>query len=319
MLNYSDWGFRNIRHVIDVVNQLLDANFPLRHTVTEQHLKFLFLNTTARSTSAMFPGYVDDQGYTHCYWSGTDSFNTYIQNINDPVKKAELETAGWLEQDGSGKLAQSIDYRLNSYGFRCDHFDQREGIAFFGCSFTHGVGLHEHQTWAHRVAQHYDTECWNLAMPGQGLSPAVFYALHYLDEDLPNLKAIAVLDPPPGRLPIYSLLPNRDGMVLHNLLLILEQHADSSSDLKLINFLSDCLTPTTEIERRKNIKALQLIAKSRNIPFVISHATDHWHNTFCNKDNTCFTPNARDAQHYGPDWQAVVADAMIRQLDKYLV
>lgn len=317
MLDYTKWGFRDCAHVTAVISNLLDVYDPSRQTVTDQQLKFLFLNTVSRSTSSMFPGYVDDQGYTHCYWSGTDNFHTYLQNIKDPVKKAELELAGWVNKDGS--LAQSIDYRLNAYGFRCDHFDDQEGIAFFGCSFTHGVGLHEHQTWAYRVAQHYGTKCWNLAMPGQGLSPALFYALHYLDEDLPNLKAIAVLDPPPGRLAMYSLLPNKDGMILNTLLSIIENHT-TDEDLSLASKLADNLILTTEIERRSNIKALQLIAKSRNIPFVIDSTCRIWHHpeTHCLQP-TCFTPNARDGQHYGPDWQAVVADSMIQKLDKYLI
>jgi len=306
MLNFRDYGFVNRNHVVRAIRVLNETpHLPVRQKITEQQVKYLFLNTITRCATGMFPAYIDRDQYLHCYWSGSDNFENYLKKSQDPIMRVQLSRAGWF--DSAGRLATTIDYRLNHHGFRCDHFNESEGIAFFGCSFTYGVGIHENQTWAHHVAQHYSTKCWNLGLPGQSLNPGVFYALNYLDEDLPNIKAIAVLEPPPGRIPVYGTLPSGAAMVLSNLLQIIEN--ESSSDTLLASVLANQLTLTSEMDRIKNIKALQLIAKSRNIPLVRMSTVDSYGN---------FQSDARDGSHFGVGWQRAVAGRMITELDKYL-
>lgn len=300
------FGLASRKHIEETLH-LMETPFDIPgKSVSDQQVKFLLLNAVTRGSTGMYPGYVDSDGYLHCYWSGTDSFVTYQRNINDPIKRSQLINAGWLNRDGS--IRTTIDYKLNSSGFRCDHFDSSEGIAFFGCSFTYGVGLHHHQTWAAQVAQHYDTQCWNLGIPGQSLNAGTFYALHYLEKDLPNLRAIAVLKPPPGRLCIYKKFPDDNGLLLDNLLNIIENsHADVDAGLAVE--LLDHITLTTAMEYRKDLKILELIAASRNIPFVVLNSTD---------DHGEAHPTARDGSHFCHNWQSAIADKMIAQLDKYL-
>ncbi len=56
--------------------------------------------------------------------------------------------------------------------FRCPSWtpmpDGKKNVVILGCSHTYGVGLEEHETWAHLVSQHNTAKLryWNIAQPG---------------------------------------------------------------------------------------------------------------------------------------------------------
>ncbi len=63
---------------------------------------------------------------------------------------------------------------FESYPFRCPSWNPfpegKKNAVILGCSFTWGVGLEEHETWAHKVSQHNTKQIryWNIAQPGAG-------------------------------------------------------------------------------------------------------------------------------------------------------
>jgi hypothetical protein len=304
MLNFLDYNFIDVNHLAGIIHELNNPHSVVANKISDKQIKYLFLNAISRYT-ATYAAFKDHDEYIRCYWAGTDNFANYLKNSRDPFKKARLKKDGWLNsRDNNLDL---IDYRINRLGFRCDHFDDSEGIAFFGCSFTYGVGLHEYQTWPSQVARYYQTKCWNLGLPGHSLDPGLFYALNFLNEDLPNLRAIAILEPPPSRLAMYKALESGKEIEVRNLLNILEDAGitDSKLAIELLNYQ----TLTSEINRIKNIKALNLIAKSRNIPLVSLKLTE--------MNRYITSKRARDCAHYGPDWQQAIAITTISNLNRY--
>ena len=82
----------------------------------------------------------------------------------------------------------SIIYRYNNKGFRCDDFDSYQNhpcrILFAGCSLTEGEGLSLEDTWAKQFHKmvckeiNLDIPYWNIAVAGTGLDQLVRYLYH---------------------------------------------------------------------------------------------------------------------------------------------
>lgn len=144
--------------------------------------------------------------YTYeCNWYPNDSKELFTSNMEDPVAKSLLYKLGWTDKRGQ---PTPIKYQLNKNGFRCKNVNDKtkNGILFLGCSHTFGVGLIEEQTFAHRVATHFNRECFNYGLPGKGLDTAALYTSLFLAEDLdPTLiDAIVIFMPPPGRVSFFT-------------------------------------------------------------------------------------------------------------------
>ena len=70
----------------------------------------------------------------------------------------------------------SITYKYNEYGFRCDNFTPSDyGLVFLGCSFTEGIGLPIEETFSHLIYTKIkkmigkEFPYWNLGLGGCGL------------------------------------------------------------------------------------------------------------------------------------------------------
>lgn len=71
----------------------------------------------------------------------------------------------------------SIDYKYNADGFRCDEFTAHADISvvFVGCSITEGIGIHQSEVWATQVLENIRNKTqktipyWNLALGGTGI------------------------------------------------------------------------------------------------------------------------------------------------------
>lgn len=63
-----------------------------------------------------------------------------------------------------------IEYKFNSYGFRCDNFDElsEDYLLFTGCSLTEGIGLHVEHTYPYIVSRKLNKTYFNLALGGSG-------------------------------------------------------------------------------------------------------------------------------------------------------
>ena len=105
-------------------------------------------------------------------WDTSDSESTYLKHLANPKTKLELEKLGYIDIP--------ITYAFNSHGFRTVEFDQSVDAVCFGCSFTMGTGLFEHQTWPAQLSEISGMTTINLGHAGSSNDTAVRMAMHYL-------------------------------------------------------------------------------------------------------------------------------------------
>jgi hypothetical protein len=106
------------------------------------------------------------------YWDTMDNQAWYQKNIKTPKTHAKLSKLGFLGVD--------IKYQYNSHGFRTAEFDRPIDIACFGCSFTLGTGVHEHDTWPGQLQSLTGMQVANLGHSGSSNDTAFRFAAHYL-------------------------------------------------------------------------------------------------------------------------------------------
>ena len=191
-----------------------------------------------------------------------------------------------------------MTYRYNRHFFRSVSFSEEPGIACFGCSLTHGVGVDQEHTWPDQLSKILNMPCYNLGMPGFGLDLGAYYACNWLQEDLPNLKAIISVEPPPNRSALISKKYDNN------------QHHLSSvkgmwQDLDLIK--PDCVDKyldyvegTGMMSNQWAHKTLELIAQVRGIPYITMYK--HIYNR-----EIILKTDARDLSHFGKDTLATIA------------
>jgi hypothetical protein len=105
-------------------------------------------------------------------WDTSDSEYTYLKHLANPKNKLELEKLSYVDT--------SITYTFNSQGFRTHEFDRSADAVCFGCSFTMGTGLFEHQTWPAQLTEISGLTTINLAHAGSSNDTVLRMALHYL-------------------------------------------------------------------------------------------------------------------------------------------
>ena len=107
------------------------------------------------------------------YWDTSDSEETYLKNIQDPINRQRLQALGFLNTP--------IPYRFNSHGFRTAEFDRPVDIVCFGCSFTMGTGVQESDTWPSQLQQLSGRPVVNLGHAGSSNDTAFRFANYYLE------------------------------------------------------------------------------------------------------------------------------------------
>jgi len=162
-------------------------------TITLDHL-----HNVGSSEALQLSQYSD---YSNQYkWYPSDTEELFNQHLENPDTRGILYKYGWADKNGK---PTPVHYELNDFGFRCKKFTDKPGILFLGCSLTFGVGVRREDTWPQLVADHFDLENWNLGMPGRGLDSIALYCRLFLENLCPNIKAICVYMPPPGRKSIF--------------------------------------------------------------------------------------------------------------------
>ena len=83
-----------------------------------------------------------------------------LENYNQYNKE------GWEYHNTADKL----EYNFNSLGYRTKELTglNNDYILVFGCSYTEGVGLYEHQIWCNKISKMYGIDVINLAKAGTG-------------------------------------------------------------------------------------------------------------------------------------------------------
>jgi hypothetical protein len=107
------------------------------------------------------------------YWDTSDNEEHYLKNIQDSVKRKQLQDLGFLDV--------AISYQFNSHGFRNAEFELPVDIACFGCSFTMGTGVHAQDAWPSQLQQLTGMTVVNLGHAGSSNDTAFRFATHYLE------------------------------------------------------------------------------------------------------------------------------------------
>jgi hypothetical protein len=229
-------------------------------------------------------------------WLPTDTKENYEKLIQDPEHRAYFAKMGW-DQPGA------ITYKLNSYGYRADEFDDAPCMVALGCSYTVGIGLPDQAIWARQTATALGLKCANLAWGGYSADSCYRLAEYWVPRLKP--KYVCMLVPPRHR--VELLLDNQDTMIQQPPVEVFMPQSQSSlfgpNDHYLKHwFLND---ENAKINQRKNILAIQQMCGYLNIPCTIYYAEDHmcWNQ----EEISC----ARDFMHAGPKIHNELAKKMI--------
>lgn len=236
-------------------------------------------------------------------WQGMDNFSRYQQNILDPSKCEQLDENGWLDR--------TIDYTLNSWGFRSDReYDHvpEQCIVTLGCSFTFGTGLCEEQVWPSLLAQRLGVSLVNLSTPGHGLDLNSLWLI-LKSQGIMNPIAVCVYEPPPGRISwlehrspdAADAVDARGTMFSHTLLDICE--TDGNINQKSWSMLINNITLNSMTSSVKNFNTISAWAQSRAVPLI-----------WCNGKSNHYSSLARDLAHFGWEWHQFIADWFFDQL-----
>ena len=204
------------------------------------------------------------------YWKGTDSNELFNQNCLNPEKKELLRSLGWLDPD-------VICYKLNSFGFRDDEFDNRVNGIALGCSHTEGIGIPEFCVWPRVLSRLTDTYVWNLGVGGSSIDTTFRLLDHWLLKLKP--KFVVLCAPNMNRVELFdstnpvSILPKVSEQVKH-----LHDYYKVWASSEYNN----------QMLKRKNLLAMKQLCDQAGIPFrYLDHTTFRG------------AGHARDLMHYG--------------------
>lgn len=85
-----------------------------------------------------------------------------------------------------------IEYKFNNLGYRTKNIENLD-ISFlltFGCSYTEGVGLHQQDTWAEKIAKHLNLDLYNHAKQSSGMDIQFYNALLWNMSNKPKPKIV---------------------------------------------------------------------------------------------------------------------------------
>ena len=178
-------------------------------------------------------------------WIGTDQKDRFISNLTDLTSKQRLISSGWNENS-------VIKYKLNSHAFRCPEFNKDLKIIALGCSFTFGVGLHNHQVWPSLLESELQQPVYNMATGSASLDTCY----RVLENYLPHINASCVIlcEPDPTRFEIWQ-----QDIVYSNNNNYLDQ-----------NFTKFWNSSTNNLfyNRKKNIESMKYVCNLHNVKFI---------------------------------------------------
>lgn len=304
-------GYKATPELLEFIQEGLKQEYFCFEDTNIDSMKPLFIETMKKNATGQWnpwnpyslEGAEDNivtDDYTICKFNTADNKIRLEKHLQDEFARQKLKQYNWLVDD----QPVEIEYKINRYGFRCNNFTNDPGIIFLGCSFTYGTGMHLKDIWPSLVASHFNLQPWNLGTPGMSLTMGTFYLTNWY-KDIPNPKAIVILEPPPDRIELYQLRENYCQVDILKFLL------DNYQQNVLVNRLYNTLPFTTAINYRLNIQALKLLAKHWNIPIVSATLFESSSMHISQKGETEF---ARDLMHFGKNFHTAIAEYMIDKL-----
>lgn len=119
-------------------------------------------------------------------FTDTDQLDRLEQNIK---LYPELET-------------RTVNYTINSLGFRGKEWQGLGGVMSLGCSMTFGVGVDDREVWPYLVSEKLGLENYNLGQGGAGPDTAFRLACFYIGRLLP--RYVIYLEPPSSRIELLD-------------------------------------------------------------------------------------------------------------------
>jgi len=197
------------------------------------------------------------------FWIDPDNKTLFEKHKKDPLTRRCLEHFKWIRTDGTENPV-AVQYLLNDQGYRINHGYDEDGIVFYGCSFTFGLGLDKEHTWTEIVAKELGLANFNFGIPGVGLDASVIHALCLLRYTVKKPKAMVVLTPPPRRWNYF----NGYQIVTTSSQQISKYREMTPEYMNSMEF--QCVTDDMNnlIQTTKNIMVLQSVARELDIPFI---------------------------------------------------
>lgn len=220
------------------------------------------------------------------YWAGTDSYDRWQKNMQDPVTRNQLDKYGWLNET-------SITYQYNSHGFRCKEFDNEPCYLALGCSHTEGTGLPVEQTWPVLLSTATNKPILNLGVSGCSFDTCVRILDHYIDKL--NILGIFLLQPSHGRIEIFDKFNSP------------HPYLPSYCHIDKLHIYKEWISSDKNIEYniKKNTYSVRYLCDTKNIPCVIldMDADQQLSNTIITTEDL-----ARDLCHTGVTTQRRISN-----------
>ena len=227
-------------------------------------------------------------------WLDLDSHKLWLENMQDPKKRKQLEQFGFGHPD-------AIDYKINTQGFRSSEFDNSPGFIALGCSFTCGIGLPLEQVWPSMIAEATGLTARNLGIGGCGLDTCFRLLYNYID--VLNPKFVMLLAPDPFRFELHiqgTPLP-----VMHH---TKGPSATPLDQIKQIWYTDD---QNSNVNYLKNMLAITQLCNNQQIPLITRKV-----NTIYQNKLSSSWPSARDLRHVGHAEQRNCADQFLKDLNQ---
>ena len=231
-------------------------------------------------------------------WSGSDTEKNFKANCAIEENYKKLKDLGWID----GKV---LTYQYNSQGFRDEEFDQQPAGIALGCSHTQGVGVHAEQAWPQQLQNLLGQKIWNLGVGGAALDTC-YRMLEYWIEHL-NVEFVVCAVPGISR---YEVFANSKEWST-----ILPSAEFWPNDIKMLHWLPDYqknylrYDQNSELNRRKNLQAMQHICDKHGVPFyydlMVNFYDIHPHTD---------AALARDLLHCGPGTQEILANKFLQTI-----
>jgi hypothetical protein len=244
----------------------------------------IYINNTDRSTT------VD--------WWGTDSKQEYDSNI------LRLGTS-WEYYN------KKVTYTVNSQGYRCKEFDAidwENSYVILGCSHVFGEGNSYEDTISTQVRTITNTNCINLGVCASSSEHCFLNALKLFSNT--SSKKVIIIWPYKTRENFYD---NKSFYMYKN---ILNKGGLTQTNKNLLHkWLRQVVAPIVHWEylRETYIETLSALYGDRFISITIEELEME----FGGATNEQLSYDlARDRNHYGPKWNAKVANKILKEIHK---
>jgi len=230
-----------------------------------------------------------------------------------------------------GYYADRDPEAFEQYPFRCPSWtpmpEGKKNVVILGCSHTWGVGLDEHETWAHKVSQHNKEKLryWNLGQPGS--SPEAVVRMLYRTEKTLHPDLAIIMWPEFSRREWLGEKTLRGGIPT-NLMGTDPKLKSQTAETDLQTFLKSVFF-TQKFAEHNRVKVFHCFAStyidlkehdpSLNVlqDYTLKNCWPHW-DKFTARELHTKPSLARDGMHYGEEHHERFAQLFLQKFGQKL-